>query len=132
MKLECKLRSQQSLLFIVNIFSILGCQEAFSCRDLNGSFNPLSVNHTKWSNILKQFAGILPTNCLSVFDHFVGLALKELHKIMFAGTFLTSTIINHILLRSSFLKKQYPSHFFISFSPVLGSPLEDSAKEESA
>ena len=24
----------------------------------------------------KQFAGKLPTNCLSVFDHFVGLALK--------------------------------------------------------
>ena len=29
-------------------------------------FNPLSANPTKWSN------------CLIVFDHFVGLALKEL------------------------------------------------------
>ena len=27
---------------------------------------------------LKQFIGNLPTNCLSVFDHFVGLALKGL------------------------------------------------------
>ena len=27
---------------------------------------------------LKQFVGKLPTNCLSVFDHFVGLALKGL------------------------------------------------------
>ena len=24
----------------------------------------------KWSNTLKQFVGILATNCLSVFDHF--------------------------------------------------------------
>ena len=40
--------------------------------------NPLSANFTKWSNILKQFAGKLPRNCLSVFDHFVGLALKAL------------------------------------------------------
>ena len=40
--------------------------------------NPLSANPTKWSNILKQFVGNLPTNCLSVFDHFVKLALKGL------------------------------------------------------
>ena len=26
---------------------------------------------TKWSNTLKKFVGKLPTNCLSVFDHFV-------------------------------------------------------------
>ena len=30
------------------------------------------------SNTLKQFVGKLPTNCLSVFDHFVVLALKGL------------------------------------------------------
>ena len=41
-------------------------------------FNPLSANPTKWSNTLKQFLGSLPTNCFSVFDHFVGLALKGL------------------------------------------------------
>ena len=39
--------------------------------------NPLSTNPTKWSKIL-QFVGNLPTNCLSVFDHIVGLALKGL------------------------------------------------------
>ena len=38
--------------------------------------NPLSANPTKWSNTFKQFVGKLPTNRLSVFDHFVGLALK--------------------------------------------------------
>ena len=40
--------------------------------------NPLIANPTKWSNILKQFVGNLPTNCLSVFDHFMNLALKGL------------------------------------------------------
>ena len=39
-----------------------------------GNLNPLSANPTKWSNTLKQFAGKFPTNCLSVFDHFVTLA----------------------------------------------------------
>ena len=40
--------------------------------------NPLIAKFTKWSNTLKQFVGNLPTNCLSVFDHFLGLALKGL------------------------------------------------------
>ena len=38
---------------------------------LKHQFNPLSPNHTKWLNTLKQFV-------LSEFDHFVGLALKGL------------------------------------------------------
>ena len=40
--------------------------------------NPLSANPIKWSNTLKQFVSKLSTNCLSVFDHFVKLALKVL------------------------------------------------------
>ena len=40
--------------------------------------NSLSANATKWPNTLKQFVGKLPTNCLSMFDHFVKLALKGL------------------------------------------------------
>ena len=40
--------------------------------------NPLSGIPTKWPNILKQIVGKLPTNCLSVFDHFVKFALKGL------------------------------------------------------
>ena len=39
--------------------------------------NSLSANPTKWWNTLKQFVGNLPTNCLSVFDHFVGLVLER-------------------------------------------------------
>ena len=41
--------------------------------------NPLSTNLTKWSNTLKQFVENLATDCLSVFDHFMGLALKGLN-----------------------------------------------------
>ena len=40
--------------------------------------NPLSANPTKCSNTIKQLVGKLPTNCLSVLDHVVGLALKGL------------------------------------------------------
>ena len=47
-------------------------------NDFAYKFNPLSANPTKWSNTLKQFVGNLPTNCLSVFDHFMNLALKGL------------------------------------------------------
>ena len=42
--------------------------------------NPLRANLTKWSNTLKQFVGNLPTNCLSVFDHFLWLPFKTLSK----------------------------------------------------
>ena len=38
-------------------------------------FNPLSANPLKWPNTLKLFVGNLPTNCFSVFDHFVKMAL---------------------------------------------------------
>ena len=38
----------------------------------------LSANFTKWSIILKQFVDKLPTNCLSVFDHFLWVTLKGL------------------------------------------------------
>ena len=55
-------------------------KDAFSkiIKVVSESLNPLSANPTKWSNTLKQFVGKLPTNCLSVFDRFVGLALKGL------------------------------------------------------
>ena len=38
--------------------------------------NPLNANPEKWSNTLKQIVGNLPTICLSVFDHFMNLALE--------------------------------------------------------
>ena len=47
---------------------------------LSKVLNPLSANPTKCSNTLKQVGVNLLTNCLSVFDHFLGLALKGLSK----------------------------------------------------
>ena len=43
--------------------------------------NPLSANPSKLSNTLKQLVGKLPTNCLSVFERFVGLTLKRLQDV---------------------------------------------------
>ena len=40
--------------------------------------NPLSAKLRKWPNTLEQFVDNLLTNCLSVFGHFVRLALKGL------------------------------------------------------
>ena len=42
------------------------------------SMNPLSANPAKCSNTIKQLVGKLPTNCLSVLDHVVGLTIKGL------------------------------------------------------
>ena len=53
--------------------------------------NPLSAKLTKWPDTLKQFVGNLPTNCLSVFGHFVGLALKGLSVAGRAATFRVDT-----------------------------------------
>ena len=61
---------------LINLISGLMNQAKLACP---GLLNPLSANFTKWSNTLKQFDGKLPTNCLSLFDHFVGLALKGLN-----------------------------------------------------
>ena len=61
------------------------------------ALNPLSVNPTKWLNTLKQFVGKLPTNCLSVFGHFVNLELKVL---MYFSR-LQSLFLSHRLLTQS-------------------------------
>ena len=47
--------------------------------ELQKKLTLLEPNPTKWLNTLKKFVGDLPTNCLSVFNHFVGLALKGLN-----------------------------------------------------
>ena len=102
---------------------LYSCVGGFS--ELNSvlySLNPLSPNLTKWSKTLKQFVGNLPTNCLSVFDHFVKLALRGLknfnccipywkkkswHKIssvkkIVVKNFVTAKTIRHFLLTTNF------------------------------
>ena len=59
--------------FTFQLFNLL---LLFAC-----DFNPLRANPTKWSNTLKQFDK-LSTSCLCVFDHFAGLALKGLIKMI--------------------------------------------------
>ena len=50
----------------------------FLCGKIwTNDLNSLSANPTKWSNT-QTTRRLLPTNCLSVFDHFVGLAVKGL------------------------------------------------------
>ena len=60
-------------------------------------FKPLGASPTKWSNTLKQFVGKLPSNCLSVFEHFVGLARKGLSNIsrLKARKCTVTTIVFH-------------------------------------
>ena len=52
----------------------------FFPRSLIQELNPLNANPEKWSNTFKQIVGNLPTICLSVFDHFMNLALKGLRN----------------------------------------------------
>ena len=66
---------------LMNIAFILNAASDQKIQQL--AINPLSANPTKWSNTLKQFVGKFPTNCLSVFDHFVKLALKGLSSEMY-------------------------------------------------
>ena len=61
---------------LVEVKQFLFLNKRSRCRIVRISFNRLSANPTKWSNTLKQ----LQTNCLSAFDHFVGLAYKGLKR----------------------------------------------------
>ena len=56
--------------------------------------NPLNANPEKWSNTLKQIVGNLPTICLSVFDHFMNLALKGLKIAKYVESITGYTVKN--------------------------------------
>ena len=61
------------------MFRFLSCSRPVHQKfQAETNVNRLSANPTKWTNILKQFVGNS-----SVFDHFVGLALKESIKTFF-------------------------------------------------
>ena len=73
-------------------------------------FNPFSPNFTKWSNTPKQFVGNSPTNCLSVFDHFVKFLLKWLNL----NPILANLI--HIYSKKGSLFMTFPGHLaFIKY-----------------
>ena len=68
--------------------------------------NPLNAKPIKGSNTFKQFVGKVPTNCLSVFDHFIGLALEGLIK---ATCLLNIFTQNHYLNHKKKNKKYSPA-----------------------
>ena len=72
-------------------------------------FNRLSANLTKWSSTLKQFVTKLLTNCLSVFDHFVGLVLKRLIQIfskhIYSFIYLFSIVTQQYFMGHSMSKR---------------------------
>ena len=77
--MSCNSKNDKASFFETNPESCLRVFQALTyekqARDNHTSdwlFNPLSAELTKWPNTLKQFVGNLPTNCLSVFGHFVG------------------------------------------------------------
>ena len=72
---QCTLKVRLSFVLLYNRFHQLA---TFVIVVNVCKLNPLSANPTKWSNTLKQFVGNLPTNYLSVIDHFVKLVLKGL------------------------------------------------------
>ena len=61
-----------------NSFSVI--TQKVGNRFLQKLFNPLSANPTKCLNTLKQIVSRFLTNCLSAFDHFVGLVPKGLNS----------------------------------------------------
>ena len=80
--------------------------------------NPLSTIPTKWSNTLMQ------RNCLSVLDHFVGLAFQGLSRPGGGGEKRDDPYRKNIweenyIIFDSFNGKLYQFSFFISFLIVL-------------
>ena len=78
------------------------------------TFNPFSANFTKWSNRLKKFIGNLPTNCLSVSDHFVGLALKGLRYLYYKH--LKTFIYQIVLFKFRYRCSPHDFRHFLAFS----------------
>ena len=70
---------------------------------------PLRADPTKWSNTIKQLVGKLPTNCLSVFDHSVGLVPKGL-----CIKVLNLPVVLHYVIatrwQSNMIKKSYDAN----------------------
>ena len=90
-------------------FSIFFAQFIFiqDCIFMLGmlTVNPLRASFTKWSNRVKQIVSKLPTNCLSVFDHFVGLALKGLILRLFILKSFKFNFFFFVILTSSIFCK---------------------------
>ena len=85
---------------------------ASHCTKMKFSINPLTANPTKWLNTLKQFVG--NSNCLSVFDHFVKLALEGLFRKIMELFRKYDQIRSFLQIWSHLLKKSLMEVFVIS------------------
>ena len=56
-------------------------------KKLQFSVNSLSANPQKWSHT-QTIRRLLPTNCVSVFDQFVGLGLEGLNVVQYIEALL--------------------------------------------
>ena len=97
-------------------FTVMWFYSYFTNFILKRFFNLLSANPTKWSNTLKQF--VYSSNCLSVFDRFVGLALKELIwkfiiKITIQYSFQRKYFVKTLTMTLIYFKPIF--HFYISW-----------------
>ena len=95
-----------SLDFLFNFFHL------YTLSISESKLNPLSTNPTKWSNTLKQFVGNLARNCLSVFGHFVGLAIKGLSLIFSSPCELLSTQTLLADINCNVFREKHDSFFF--------------------
>ena len=68
-------KTSENLLWFSDVFRGYS-NKAVAWNRLMCLTNSLSDKPTKWQNRSKQFVSNLPTKCLSVFDHFVGMALN--------------------------------------------------------
>ena len=87
----------------------------YKWSSLKQELNPLSANPTKCSNTIKQFAGNLPTNYLSVFGHFVGLALKGLMSTLAHSVKNPVIRIHQKLSRHNWVLLQFLGFIFLIF-----------------
>ena len=88
-------------------------------------FDPLSTNPTKWVKHIQAIRRLLPTNCLSVFDHFVQRRSRTLSnidntvflkKVRDGGNMLTifaktSTMFDSVLNTPLVLTLEQNSHY---------------------
>ena len=92
-------RGEKYFLHFENVYEVDGK------RKQQWGINPLNANPTKWSNTLKQFVRNLPSNYLSVFDHFVRLTLEGL-KVLTNNMTNSIVPVNEKTLNS--LKRKHP------------------------
>ena len=84
---------------------------------------PLSVNLTKWSNTLKQFVIEQPMNFLSVFDHFMRLALKRLKWLITEAKFEIQNLLKLTWMETFFISVKNTTLFLLFHDVMKQNPL---------